>query len=162
MAVREDSIRRSDGSVDVYGVVDAGDIALVIPLDGDRLQLVEQYRHPLAERSWEFPSGSVEERMDADARATAVRELREETGLVAGDVTPLAVVAVAPSMSGQRCTVFLATALSSGAPKPDPEEGDLRSAWFARAEVERMIADGVVADAKSLAAYAQLLVHERR
>jgi len=43
MTVREDSIRRSDGSTAIYGVVDSPDIALVIPVDGDRLQLIEQW-----------------------------------------------------------------------------------------------------------------------
>ncbi len=41
MAVREDAIRRSDGSAGIYGVVDSPDIALIIPADGDRLHLVE-------------------------------------------------------------------------------------------------------------------------
>lgn len=43
----------------------------------------------------------------------------------------------------------------------DLEEQDMRSAWFTRAEVERMIREGTVGDAKSCAAYALLLLHER-
>ncbi len=41
MAVREDAIRCSDGSTGIYGVVDSPDIALIIPVDGDRLHLVD-------------------------------------------------------------------------------------------------------------------------
>ena len=37
----------------------------------------------------------------------------------------------------------------------------MRSAWFTRAEVERMIRDGTVTDAKSTAAYTLLLLHGR-
>lgn len=48
MAVREDAVRRPDGSTGIYGVVDTPDIALVVPVDGDRLHLVEQYRYPVA------------------------------------------------------------------------------------------------------------------
>ena len=40
------------------------------------------------------------------------------------------------------------------------EEQDLRSAWFTRAEVERMIRDGAFTDAKSVAAYTLLLLGE--
>ena len=40
IAVREDAVRRSDGSTGIYWVVDTSDIALVIPTDGDRLHLV--------------------------------------------------------------------------------------------------------------------------
>ena len=34
MAVREDAVRRSDGSTGTYCVVEASDIALIIPADG--------------------------------------------------------------------------------------------------------------------------------
>jgi 8-oxo-dGDP phosphatase len=67
MAVREDTVRRADGSTGIYGVVDSPDIALVMAVDGDRLHLVEQYRYPVAGRRWEFPSGSADQRLDADA-----------------------------------------------------------------------------------------------
>ena len=160
MAVREDEVRRPDGSTGIYGVVETPDIALVIPADGDRLHLVEQYRHPAASRRWEFPSGTAEPDRDADAAAVAARELREETGLVAGSLVPLGTLDVAPSMFSQRCSVFLATDLAAGAPRRDLEEQDLRSAWFTRAEVEQMIRDGAFTDAKSVAAYTLLLLRE--
>jgi hypothetical protein len=35
----------------------------------------------------------------------------------------------------------------------------MRSAWFTRADVERMINDGALSDAKSTAAYPLLLLH---
>ena len=158
MTVREDAIRRPDGSTGIYGVVDSPDIALVIPLEGDRLHLVEQYRYPVAGRRWEFPSGTDDQRLDVDAAALAARELREETGLVAGTLTPLGTLDVSPSMFDQRCRVFLATDLTPGTPQRDLEEQDMRSAWFARADVERMIIDGTITDAKTTAAYALLLL----
>ena len=36
LTVREDEVRRPDGSVGTHTVVDGADIALVIPVDGDR------------------------------------------------------------------------------------------------------------------------------
>ena len=63
-------------------------------------------------------------------------------------------------MFSQRCSVFLATDLTAGAPRRDLEEQDLRSAWFTRAEVEQMIRDGAFTDAKSVAAYTLLLLRE--
>ena len=161
MAVREDAVRRPDGSTGIYGVVDTPDIALVVPVDGERLHLVEQYRYPVAGRRWEFPSGTADEKVDADTVALAVRELREETGLVAGELTPLGTLDIAPSMLSHRCRVFLATDLTEGEPMRDLEEQDMRSAWFTRAEVDRMIVRGSMTDAKSCAAYALLLLHER-
>lgn len=158
MTIREDTVRIRDGSVSTYAVVDAAPIALAIPADGERFHLVEQYRHPVAGRRWEFPSGTTDPNIDLDAASVAARELREETGLVAGSVTPLGTLEITPSTFTQTCAVFLATDLSEGVPHRDPEEHDMRSDWFTRMQVERMMKDGTLTDAKSLAAYALLLV----
>ena len=89
MRIREDTARRSDGSTGIYGVVDTPDIALVIPGDRKGFHLVELYRHPIAGRCWEFPSGNADSRLDLDAGESAARELREEAGLEASKQTPL-------------------------------------------------------------------------
>ena len=62
MTVREDQIRRLDGSYGSYGVIDKPDYALVIARDGDRFCLVEQFRYPLGLRRWEFPQGTAPDR----------------------------------------------------------------------------------------------------
>jgi 8-oxo-dGTP pyrophosphatase MutT (NUDIX family) len=84
MTVREDEIRLVDGSESIYGVVDKPTYALVLPRDGDRLHLVEQFRYPVGRRRWEFPQGTAPDRADVDPAELATRELAEETGLRAG------------------------------------------------------------------------------
>lgn len=160
MTVREDRIEHSDGSAGVYGVVDKPNYALVIPVDGDRVHLVEQYRYPLQARRWEFPQGTAPDRADCEPAELARRELAEETGLVAGELVELGMLDVAPGLSSQRGTVFLATGLTAGQPDREHTEQDMRSAWFARAEFEAMIASGRVTDAQSIAAYAMLMLYE--
>nr|WP_018685690.1 NUDIX hydrolase [Actinokineospora enzanensis] len=161
MTVREDRIKRADGSPGIYGVVDKPDYALVIALDGDRMMLVEQYRYSLGERRWEFPQGTAPDRAELEPTELAARELREETGLRAGAVVRIGGLDVAPGMSSQRGHVFLATDLVEGAAERELEEQDMRAAWFTRAEFEAMIRDGRITDAQSVAAYTQLLLHER-
>ncbi|MQA59979.1 MAG: NUDIX domain-containing protein [Actinophytocola sp.] len=161
MRVREDAIRRADGSSGIYGVIDKPDYALVIPLDGDRMHLVEQYRYPLGMRRWEFPQGTAPDRVDLDPRQLAVRELREETGLRAGAMEQIGLLDVAPGMASQRGRVFLATELTEGDHEREHEEQDMRTAWFTRTEFERAIGTGEITDAQSIAAYAQLMLHER-
>ncbi len=161
MRLREDSIVRPDGSTGIYGVVDKPDYALVIPLDGDRLHLVEQFRYPLGLRRWEFPQGTAPNRVDTDPLELARRELREETGLRAEVMRRIGLLDVAPGMSSQRGQVFLATGLTAGPPERELEEQDMRSAWFSRAKVESMMTNGEITDAQSIAAYALLLLHER-
>jgi 8-oxo-dGTP pyrophosphatase MutT (NUDIX family) len=142
-------------------VVDKPAYALVIPLDGDRLHLVEQFRYPLGLRRWEFPQGTAPDLAELEPTELAARELREETGLIAGSLTDLGLLDVAAGLSSQRGRVFLATELTEGPHQREPEEQDMRTAWFDRAVFEKMIADGTITDAQSLAAYTLLLLHER-
>ena len=161
MVLREDEIRRPDGSPGIYAVVDKPTYALVIPYDGTRLRLVEQFRYPLGARRWEFPQGTAPGLADLDPAALAERELHEETGLRAASFEALGQLDVAPGMSSQRGWVFLATGISEGQAEREPEEQDMRSAWFSRLDVEGMIRDGVVADAQSVAAYGLFLLRGR-
>lgn len=161
MTVREDDVRRADGSAGIYGYIQKPDYALIIPISDDKLHLVEQYRFPLGARRWEFPAGTAPNMVELDPIELAGRELREETGLRAESLTLLGSIDVAPGLSSQRGRAFLATGLTDGPQEREPEEQDMRSAWFSRAEFERMISAGEVTDAQSLAAYTLLLLHER-
>ena len=158
MTVREDTIRRPDGSAGIYGVVDKPDYALIIAVDGDRLALVEQYRYPVGERRWEFPQGTAPGRVDVEPAELAVRELREETGLTAGSLVALGRLDIAAGMSSQRGWVFLATDITEGEHERELEEQDMHFEWFQRSRFEEMIRAGEITDAQSIAAYGQLLL----
>ncbi|MGW0159053.1 NUDIX domain-containing protein [Mycobacterium sp. NPDC003323] len=161
MTVREDAIRRPDGSAGIYGVVDKPTYALVIARDGDRYHLVEQYRYPIGLRRWEFPQGTAPDLADLEPDELAARELREETGLRAQTMTRLGQLDVAPGMSSQRGWVFLATGLTEGEHEREHEEQDMHSEWFTAAQIEQMIRDGVITDAQTIAAWAMVLLAER-
>ncbi|GAA3574410.1 NUDIX hydrolase [Amycolatopsis ultiminotia] len=162
MTVREDAIRRPDGSDGIYGVVDKPTFALVIPLDGDRLHLVEQFRYPVGARRWEFVQGTAPDLAEVPPAELARRELREETGLRAETIVELGRLEVAPGLTSQRGHVYLATGLTEGTPEREPEEQDMRTAWFSTAQVQKMIMTGEITDAQSIAAYTFLLMHEHR
>ena len=54
MRVREDAIRRRDGSAGIYGVVEKDDFVVVVPVEADgSVHLVQQYRYPVRARFWE-------------------------------------------------------------------------------------------------------------
>lgn len=163
MTVREDRIRRPDGSEGIYGVVDKPDYALVIAVDetadGDRFMLVEQYRYPLGLRRWEFPQGTAPDRADTESFALARRELAEETGLRAASLVEIGLLDVAPGAMSQRGRVFLATELTEGTHAREHTEQDMRAAWFTGDQVRAMIRAGEITDAQSVAAYALLLLH---
>ena len=157
--VREDDVRRPDGSTGIYSVVEKGTYALVLPYDGQRFRLVEQFRYPLGERRWEFPQGTAPDRAEPEPAELAARELREETGLRATSFELLGQLDTAAGMTSQRGWVFLATGIVEGETDREHEEQDMRSEWFARGDVEEMIRSGVIADAQSIAAYGLFLLH---
>jgi len=161
LVLREDDIRRPDGSSGVYAVVDKPTYALVMPYDGHRFRLVEQFRYPVGARRWEFPQGTAPGVADTEPFELAERELREETGLRATSFEPLGQIDIAPGMSSQRGWVFLATGIAEGESDREHEEQDMRSAWFSRDEVEQMIRSSVIVDSQSIAAYGLFLLHRR-
>lgn len=161
MTVREDAIRRPDGSAGIYGVIDKPTAAVVIPCDGDRLHLVEQFRYPVGARRWEFPMGTAPDRAELDPALLAARELAEETGLRAGRMERLGDLDIAPGMSSQREHVFLATELTVGPTRREHTEQDMRAAWFTRTEFEAAVRAGGIVDAQTVAAYLLLVLHQR-
>ena len=162
MTVREDAIRRPDGSHGIYGVIDKPTYALVVARDGERFHLVEQFRYPIGLRRWEFPQGTAPELADLEPGELAARELREETGLRADSLVRLGQLDVAPGMSSQRGWVFLATGLTQGEHEREHEEQDMHSAWFTGAQIERMIRDGDITDAQTIAAWTMVRLAEGR
>lgn len=161
MTVREDGIRRPDGSEGIYGVVDKPTAAVVIPRDGDRLHLVEQFRYPVGARRWEFPMGTAPDRAEVDPALLAARELEEETGLRAGRMELIGDLDIAPGMSSQREHVFLATELTAGPTRREHTEQDMQTRWFTVAEFEAAVRDGGIVDAQTLAAYLLLTLFDR-
>ncbi len=161
LTLREDGIRRPDGSDGIYAVVDKPTFALVIAQAGDRFHLVEQFRYPLGMRRWEFPQGTAPEPADLEPAELAARELREETGLRAASMTPLGLLDVAPGMSSQRGWVFLATDVTEGEHEREHEEQDMHSEWFTGDAIESMIRDGTITDAQSIAAWMLLRLHRQ-
>jgi 8-oxo-dGTP pyrophosphatase MutT (NUDIX family) len=163
MIVREDDVRRQDGSAGIYGVIDKPTYALVIAKDGDQFRLVEQFRYPIGLRRWEFPQGTAPGTLDGGEPPPAdlaARELREETGLRAESMVVLGQLDVAPGMSSQRGWVFLATGITEGDHEREPEEQDMHSAWFTGEQIESMIVDGIITDAQTMAAWTLLRLAE--
>jgi 8-oxo-dGTP pyrophosphatase MutT (NUDIX family) len=183
MIVREDDIRRPDGTIGIYGVVNKPTYALVIARDTadarsdqadadvrsdqtvDRYRLVEQFRYPIGLRRWEFPQGTAPGSLEGEQpppAKLAADELREETGLRAESMVVLGQLDVAPGMSSQRGWVFLATGITEGEHERELEEQDMHSEWFTGDRIDEMIVDGTITDAQTIAAWTLLRLADRR
>jgi ADP-ribose pyrophosphatase len=152
LRVREDEIERSNGAKGIYGVIEKDDAAVILPIEGDTIYLVEQFRYTIGERALELPQGGWET-ADVDPEELARGELREETGLVAASMTYLGKIWIAYGFAKQKQYVFLATGLTPAETDPDPEEHDLIAKTASIAEFEQMLLDGTIQDACTLAAW---------
>jgi 8-oxo-dGTP pyrophosphatase MutT (NUDIX family) len=161
MRVREDEILRSNGQRGIYGVVEKDESAIIIPVDGGRVWLVEQFRYTIGERAKELPQGGWEREIE-DAEELARGELKEETGLHAAQMTKLGEQWIAYGFTRQLQHVFLATGLSERETDRDDEEHDLTVHCVAVEEFERMMLDGVIRDNCTLAAWGLYLMWKAR
>lgn len=122
----------------------------IVPLDGDEVVLVRQYRPALGSDLLEIPAGTMEKAGETPAQA-AMRELAEEVGAQAGCLELLSSYWVAPGVSDERLHLFLATELSFGARQAEgPEESRMTTQRLDLADAEAMVADGRIVDAKSI------------
>ncbi len=153
--VREDQVVRPDGLPGIYGVVEYKNRAVgVLPVEADgTVWLVGQYRYPLQAYSWEIPEGGGP--MSEPPESTAIRELREETGLTAGRIELIATSHLSNSVSDELGYLFRATELTSG--KDDPEGTErLLVRRFEWSEAWGMLQRGEITDSLSVMA----LLHE--
>jgi ADP-ribose pyrophosphatase len=152
LRLREDEIERNNGTRGIYGVVDKDDCAIIVPIEGDTIYLVEQFRYTIQERALELPQGGWET-ADVDPEELARGELQEETGMVAASMTYLGSMWIAYGFTKQKQHVYFATGLSHAEKDLDPEEHDLTVHPVRIAEFERMLLDGTIKDACTLAAW---------
>ena len=160
--VRKDDIERGNGSRGTYTVVERRDFALIIPAERGGFHLVEEYRYPVGRRSWSFPQGSFPHGETGTPEELARLELAQETGLRAGNLTRLGSLTAGHGMTPQYGLYFLATGLTPGPADPEPEEYGMRHEWIPREQFENMVRDRRIVDDSTLAAYALLLLAERR
>ena len=114
---------------------------------------MRQYRYPIRRVTWEIPAGT---RVPGeDPRATARRELQEEAGFQASELTELCRCFPAVGVSDEELIIYRAAGLS---PVPTaPEHGELVSPEVvALRDLPRLVADGRICDAKTLIAMALL------
>lgn len=155
MTVREDEVEFPGGHRGIYGIVEKPHFALIVPWDGARLRLVRQFRYPIGGAFWEFPQGSAEDGAHSPEQL-ARRELEEETGLSAGEMTPLGFLYQANGYSNQGFHVFLATRLSAGEPRLEATEAGMESADFSLDRFEALLLAGEIRDGPTVAAYGLL------
>lgn len=79
MEVFEDEIEFPSGKRGIYGYVTrANGAGIAVVNEKNEILLIKQYRYPIDQFEWNLPGGGVS---DADPEVSALRELKEETGV---------------------------------------------------------------------------------
>lgn len=141
-------IGRGDGRTWERGLIAHPGSVVLVPIDGEDVLILRQYRPALEAEIWELPAGTRD--WEENWETCAQRELREETGHRAGELIHLGDVWPAPGHTDERMAIYLARGLMPD-PLPMDEDEELEVVRRPLAELLAQALDGRLQDAKSVA-----------
>ena len=123
--------------------------ACVVPVDNDGNIIIEkQFRYPFHKVLTEIPAGKLDHKGE-DTQDAGIRELREETGLVADSVEYLGTFFATPGFCDEKLAIYLSTGLHQKDADPDDDEFVECEKYHIDELVEK-ICRGEIKDAKSV------------
>ena len=155
--LRVDDALLPNGKTALREVVEhPGGVCVAALTDQDELLLVKQFRYPYMEEILEIPAGKRDKRDEAPLEC-GKRELREETGAVAGEFVFLGELYPTPGYCDEVIYIYAAKNLTFGATDPDDDEFlDVIKMPFNEA-LERVLS-GEIKDAKTQTAVLKLKI----
>ena len=149
--LRRDIVCLPNGKEAVREVVEhPGAVAVVPVLPDGRVMMVRQFRHPVGKVLLEIPAGKLDVGEDPDE--CALRELEEETGYRAGCLDRSASIYTGPGFTDEVIHIYIACDLVKTVMNPDEDEF-LEVAAYEPQDVRRMIREGLICDAKTIAGF---------
>jgi 8-oxo-dGTP pyrophosphatase MutT (NUDIX family) len=151
ISLTEYDVLNPAGKPGLYGKMHFKNKAIgIIPIDDEGyVYLVGQTRFALSAYSWEIPAGGGP--LDEDPLEAAKRELKEETGLVAGEWNRVLEMHLSNSVTDEHGFIFLATDLRMEEAEPEDTE-DIRVLRIPLQEAYEMVTDGRITDAPTIMA----------
>jgi len=146
--LRVDQVALSDGAKSIREVVEhRGAVAIVPMLTNNRVLLVRQYRYAVGKELLEIPAGTLEIGENPDTAAN--RELEEETGYKAHQITKITEIYMAPGYATEKIHIYLATNLQPSKMQLDEDER-INIEPMSFAEALRKVRSGEICDAKTM------------
>jgi ADP-ribose pyrophosphatase len=148
MKVRVDTVRTADGRRSTREIVEHDPCIAVVPVAGDNVLLVRQYRLATGKELLEIPAGGIDP--GEDPAAAVVREMREETGLKPRKLQRLTGMYLSPGFCSEYLHLFLAEDFTP-APLTAEDTSGIELVRVPVKEIKDLIASGEIEDAKSIA-----------
>ena len=149
--VKRDTVKLPNGGESTREWIKHPGASAVIPLlDDGQVILVKQYRYPIGRITLEIPAGKLDA-PDEDPLLCAIRELSEETGYQAENITKLTTVATTVGFSNEYIHIYAATGLTAGKQHTDEDEF-INVVKMPLSQAVELVTKGEIYDAKSVAA----------
>lgn len=146
--LRIDTVEMPDKKYSKREIVEhPGGVAMIAITPDDSLLLVRQYRKAAEDFLLEIPAGKLE--LNEEPRETAIRELREETGMESDKLIYLSEFYTSPGYCDEKIHLYLADDLRKV--DYEAEEGEyLEVVEFHIDELIKMITMGEIIDSKTI------------
>ncbi len=155
--LRVDGVELLSGRKATREIVEHGNCVAIVAVDAAKnVILVRQHRSAAGQDLLEIPAGKVEP--GESPLVCAHRELREETGYLAGKVEPLGGFYASPGYSTEYLYLYLATELEPVPEAPDADE-IMDVVRIPLAGIPEMIASGEIRDAKTLVGLLRVMLY---
>lgn len=154
--VGTEDVRLPSGVSVTLDVIRHPGAALVVPLQGEHVLLIRQWRHAAGGWLWECPAGTLNP--GETPEACALREVVEEAGVSAGRLDHAGFIYTAPGFCDEKIHIFVARDLRAVPSQHDEDEVIAEVKAVRWSECMEMLARNEIQDAKTLAG----LLHARR
>lgn len=131
----------------------------VLVLKDHKILLVRQYRYAIADYTWEIPAGKLEK--EEDPYTCGIRELEEESGMGCDKLDLICEMHSTPGFCTEKIYIYKAINLRKiENPKPMDEDEDITTKWFSLEEIQEMLKEHKISDAKTIIALQHALLNK--
>ena len=148
----KDTVQTPAGHIVKWDFIGHRGAAAVVPVREDgKLLMVRQYRNALDRYTLEIPAGGLNDEGTEPTKLAAARELEEETGYRSEDLELLLTLRTTVAFCNEKIDIYLATNLTRSQQNLDEDEY-LSVETYSLDELQHMISEGRIRDAKTIAA----------
>jgi ADP-ribose pyrophosphatase len=148
-----DQVRYPDGSVGELEIIRHPGASAIVPFlsdprgDDPQILLIKQYRYAVGGYLYEVPAGRLE--VGESPVDCARRELREETGCEAEEITALLSLYTTPGFTDELIHLFVASGITRGTRRTEADEF-LTVETMSLSRALEMVRNGEIRDAKTV------------